>query len=175
MKTSISSIALAVIGVTSLAFAMTMSVARAQDFGGQAKTADPAQNFGGQAKTADPAQNFGGQAQPGFPPQNGFGNPGQAFPGQAPQPQMRGGGMGGQVTMVADGDSLYILQGGHLLKVAKGDLRVVREAMLPIGMPGQNPFGGTPQGGGFGEPGSAGPRRGGGIGGGQSGGGKQAK
>ena len=49
--------------------------------------------------------------------------------------------------MVADGDSLYILQGNRLFKVSKSDLKVVKEGQLPM-----NP----PMGGGGGQGGNGG-------------------
>jgi len=157
MKTSISSIALAVIGISSLAFAIPMSVARAQDQGKPG--APPVEQPKPDTAVAPPAQQFGGgQAQPGFPTQaNPFTpSPGQPMPG-GPMPQMRGGGMGGPATMVADGDSLYILRGEHLFKVSKSDLRITKVGGIPMDMPMQpNPFDGRP-GGGAGA--AAGPRR----------------
>ena len=60
--------------------------------------------------------------------------------------QNRGMG-GGGATMVADGDSLYILQGNRMFKVSKSDLRVVKEGNLPM-----NP----PMGGGGGQGGNGG-------------------
>lgn len=86
------------------------------------------------------------------PGQRGQGGPqGQAFPGQGFQPMMGGGG---QAVMVADGNHLFILQGGMMYKVNKSDLRVERSAELPRpqmqfrreGAPGSAP----PPGGGTG-------------------------
>jgi hypothetical protein len=51
-------------------------------------------------------------------------------------------GMGGGATMVSDGDFLYVLQGGQLFKVAKGDLTVKAKGSLPMPQP-QNPGGPT--------------------------------
>ena len=140
MKTSVSSIALAVIGIGSLAFAIPMSVARAQKSGESPKVVTPAPSVG-QQQYQDIQQRPGGPPAQGQP---GFGGP----PGQAGMMQNRGMGGGGGATMVADGDSLYILQGNHLFKVGKSDLKVVKEGILP--MPG-------PMGGGRpGEPGGGG-------------------
>lgn len=55
----------------------------------------------------------------------------------APMPPEEGWG---PATMVADGDSLYILRGNRLFKVNKGDLRVIREGRLPANPPMEQRF-----------------------------------
>lgn len=178
MKTSISSIALAVIGVTSLAFAIPLSAARAQ----QREDSAPVQ---GQRKLeatpraeqkAEPAQAVPGP--PGVPFEGGYAMPApsQAMPGGPPPMQMwGGGGMGGPAVMVVDGMNLYILRGDRLYKVNKGNLSVTLEGILPDRPPMINQGFNNQWGNRTGAPGApgAGPRSGGQAGGQR--GGKQAK
>ena len=110
------SLMLAVGGVAALAIAVPMTAVRA-------------------AETQQQAPPRGGQGQ--------YGQPGQVPPqgGMAPMPGglMAGGQMGGGggATMVAEGNSLYILRGNQLLKVSTSDLTVQKQTELP--MPARGP------------------------------------
>jgi hypothetical protein len=155
MKTNWKAPILAGLGLVSLAVAIPMGVANAQQ-------ADQ-----------DPQQR--GQ---GLPPVQG-GPPQGQFRGDMPPEMQRGdmmqrmGGMGGgPAAMVTDNAFLYILQGNNLYKVNKNNLEVIGQGMLP--MPG-------PMGGPGGGPGAPGVRSGGAGGGGATraggggGGGETAK
>ena len=138
MRSNLSSIVLAVVGLTSLSVALPLSIARAQQAG--LATAAPASPQD-QRFVAPPAeQTRGANAVPG--------QPGQFQPGGG---MMRGAGMGAS-TMLDDDSSLYVLQGNRLFKINKSDLRVVKEGMLPgqppMARPGdQQGFGGGAAGG----------------------------
>lgn len=122
-----------------------------------------------------------GQGQPGQPGQPGAAGPrgGQGGPGGFGGGGF-GGGFGGGTAMVEDSNFLYILQGGSIYKVAKGDLRVISTGELPRPQiqfqPGQGVPGGRGGQGGQGGAGGLGGRGGqggrGGVGG-QGGGGGQ--
>lgn len=74
--------------------------------------------------------------------------PGDAGPrgqGQGQGPMMMGGG--GGVTMVVEGNFLYILRGNQLLKVSTSDLKVVATGNLPVPqMRNPQPGGPPPEG-----------------------------
>lgn len=144
MKTNWKAPILAGFGLVSLAVAIPMGVANAQQND---------QAAGGQQR---------GQ---GAPPVQG------QFRGDLPPDMQRGdmmqrmGGMGGgPAAMVTDNAFLYILQGNQLYKVNKNNLEVVGQGMLP--MPG--PMGGPGAPGvRSGGPGAGGPPRTSGGGGGE--------
>jgi hypothetical protein len=115
---------LAVLGLTALAVAIPVGVARAQ-----AQATDPQTTQRADQRTqVEPPQRFQGQ------------------PGQDMRPDMmqRMGMMGGgPATMVTDNNFLFILQGNTIYKVNKNSLEVVGQGMLP--MPGPRFEGVGPQ------------------------------
>ncbi|MBS1724481.1 MAG: hypothetical protein JSS66_16180 [Armatimonadetes bacterium] len=141
---STKNVALGVFGLASLAFALPLAIARAQE----APLAAPAQE---RTQAQDTAR-----AGATAPAQEGIARagrsemtvPAQEFPGQftpappmAMMPPMPGGG---QATMMDGGVYLFILRGNQLLKVRKSDLAVEKMTMLPspeprmqMAMPGQ--------------------------------------
>lgn len=121
MRKNMSSIVLAVIGVSALSIALPMSIASAQQ-AGPARVAGSAPQD--QQFAAPPPRQNRGQATA----------PGQPFPQQNPGIGMRQGGFGG-ATMVDDDQNLYILQGNRLFKVSKSDLKVLKESNLPMPQP----------------------------------------
>lgn len=76
------------------------------------------------------------QGGPGGPGQRQGGG-GQFGGGQGGGGQFQGGpggpmgGMGGGGTVVAEGDFLFVLQGGRVIKISQGDLRVIKTVELP--------------------------------------------
>lgn len=108
--------------------------------------------FGQGGAAAGPGQ-FGQGQNPPFQ-----GQPGQA-PGQFRPGGMMGGG-GGGTAIDSDNTYLYIVQGGQVFKINKGDLKVVAQGQLmPMGVPairdgGTARPGGGGQGGAFGGGGS---------------------
>lgn len=124
MQRNVSSALLAAVGIVTLSVALPLSIARAQQAGPQdvAPASPQDQRF-----AAPPAAQQRGGAPMVAPGGGQFGG------GMA-----RGGGMGG-ATMVDDDAHLYILQGNRLFKVGKSDLRVLKEAMLPMGQPMDQP------------------------------------
>ncbi len=116
MRMNLTSPLLAAFGVLGLAVSIPLSLARAQSAGPSVAT--------GQATAPAAQRSRNGGLPQGTAPTVA---PAPAF-AQMPQPQLMGNG---PACMVSDGDNLYILQGPRLLKVNKGDLRVVRETMLP--------------------------------------------
>ncbi len=72
-----------------------------------------------------PGQRQGGGGQGGGQFQGGPGG------GQQGMPPMMGGMGGGGGTMVAEGDFLFVLQGGRVIKISQGDLRVLKTVELP--------------------------------------------
>lgn len=105
MKNSLKAPILATFGIASLAVAIPLSVANAQD----------------QPPRQERLQRRGDAA-----PEGQQGGPGGMM--------MRMGG-GGAPVMIDDAQNLYILAGNRLFKVSKSDLDVVAEGMLPMGPP----------------------------------------
>lgn len=117
---------LATLGIASLAVAIPLSIANAQD----------------QQPRPERLQRQGAPDQfQGRPGQGGFG---QGEPG-GPGMMMRGG-MGGSPVMIDDQQNLYVLAGNRLFKVSKANLDVVAEGMLPMGPQPGGPGGFEPGG-----------------------------
>ena len=134
MKTDLKAPILAGLGLVSLAIAIPMGVASAQQGDQRVE----------QRNQTGPPQNFQGDQRVEQRPDR----PG--LPGQDMMPRM--GMMGGGAVMESDSAFLYILQGNMLFKVSKNNLEVVGHGSLPM-------HGGP---GGPGGPGAPGVRGGGG-------------
>lgn len=134
MKANLKSTVLAVLGIASLAVAVPMSIANAQDAGQR----------GGFAQRGDAQR---GQFGAGAPQRGGD-----------MQGMMQRMGGGGGTAMTQDNQFLYIVQGNQVFKLNKRDLAVVAVGRLPGGP------GGPPGGGRGGQTDGAPPRRGGGGG-----------
>ncbi len=107
---------LAVLGIASLAVAVPLSVAKAQD---QPPRPERIQRAGG------PGDN-------------------SLIQGRPDAGMMQRMGPGGAPVMIDDAQNLYILAGNRLFKVDKSSFDVVAEGMLPTGQPPRGGFEGTP-------------------------------
>ena len=119
MRANYKSTALAVLGVASLAIAVPMSIANAQDPGQRDQRTDQRlqRDLRSDQRPDQPFQRRGG------------------LPGQAPggMQGMMGRIGGGGTAITQDGVYLYIVQGGQVYKVTKKDLEVVAVGRLPVG------------------------------------------
>lgn len=120
MRANFKSTALAVLGVASLAIAVPMGIANAQDPG--QRTDQRVQRTDQRAQRTDQRTDL----------RRAIAGRDQAGAGEMRRMMQRMGG-GGGTAIAQDGIYLYIVQGGQVFKVTKKDLEVVAVGRLPIG------------------------------------------